>query len=136
MISASGLKRPPGNFDAGESELETYLVPGLSETSCPVVEPKDFKRKIGKSRAVLIDSGANLNSENLAQVKKVLGNYLRKRDDTEPIETASGEIDALKGIRMRISIWDVETDWVAIRDGSPVMSMGERCWENDYSLFG
>ena len=35
---------------------------------------------------------------------------------------------------IRDRIWDVETDWVAIRDGSPVMSMGERCWENDYTF--
>ena len=134
MITSAGLKRPPSNLNAGESEMETYLVPGLHENQCPVVEPKEFKRRFGGSRAILIDSGANLNSENLADVKRVLRKYLRYRDDAAPIETASGEIDASKGIRMRISIWDVETDWVAVRDGSPIMSMGERCWENDYTF--
>ena len=35
---------------------------------------------------------------------------------------------------MQISIWDVESDWTALENGSECMSMGERCWENDYSF--
>ena len=35
---------------------------------------------------------------------------------------------------MKISSWDVEADWTAIKDGHACLSMGERCWENDYSF--
>ena len=35
---------------------------------------------------------------------------------------------------MRVAIWDVDADWVAMKNGDACMSMGERCWENDYSF--
>ena len=28
----------------------------------------------------------------------------------------------------------MEADWTALKDGSACMSMGERCWENDFSF--
>ena len=101
-----------------------------------MVAPREAEKAYRKTRAVLIDSGANINTVNYRHVKDCLQKYLRVRDeDMGPVETAGGEVNAAKGIRMRISTWDVETDWTALKDGSSgCLSMGERCWENDYTF--
>ena len=68
-------------------------------------------------------------------VQQRLRRFLRVRDETlGPIETAGGDISAPKGLRMRVALWDIDADWVAMKDGSAVLSMGERCWENDYTF--
>ena len=98
------------------SNTEPYLTPNLGEPVIPVVAPRETKKVFKNMNAILIDSGANINIMNYQHVKDCLSKYLRVRsEDMGQVETASGDVAANNGLRMRISTWDVETDWTALK---------------------
>ena len=79
MLYAGNLRRPSGDDIAGESNSVSYLTPYDTDFhkygGVPIVEPKDAQKVLKRGRAILIDSGANINCVKYRNVKHSLRHF-------------------------------------------------------------
>ena len=122
-------KRDPGLV----SNRETNARPRSGETKAPAWEPPEFINWCGRQRYIGIDSGATVNSCR-GKMAEATNEKLRRTRAPVNLNSANGLAKLNLVTRGRVAIWDVEADYLAMPDSPELSSMGERCWDNDYSF--
>ena len=87
---------------------------------------------IGSRRLWVIDSGSSVNTSDFP--KEGIEKFLRSTRFPVPVNSANGKLSLNRVSRGKLSIWDVEADYMFLPKSPLLQSMGERVLENDYSF--
>ena len=108
--------------------------PNAGESILSGWQPDDAAEWSGSRRMWVIDSGSSVNTQNGEFCKGDINRFLRSTTFPVPLNSANGKLSINRVSRGKLSIWDIEADYMALPKAPLLQSMGERCLENDYSF--
>ena len=110
------------------------LQPLVGEQSVLVVSPGDVLTRYGRARCFIIDSGASVDATGKKIAEMHFPSFIREKLNRGMMNTANGKIAVNSGLRMSISSWDLQSDFTIMPATPELVSMGKRCWEDEYSF--
>ena len=108
--------------------------PLAGELSVPVATPGDVLTRYGGARAFIIDSGASVDATGKKLAELHLPTFIREKLNRGVMNTANGKITVNCGVRMSIASWDLQSDFTIMPATPELVSMGRRCWEDEYTF--
>ena len=133
LLLKENLPRFCGNVDDASGKY-SCVRPNAGDSSLPAWGPTEAAEWSGSRRLWVIDSGSSVNTQNGDFCKGDINRFLRSTTFPVPLNSANGKLSINRVSRGKISIWDIEADYMALPKAPLLQSMGERTLENDYSF--